>query len=314
MKVAVDIGFGYTKAIAENGRNIVFPSIVSKRFKNGNLGIEYEEKYVINYKNETYAVGEAGLNSLVSSINFDENRFASEYAKILILTSLYYLCDESEDVELALGLPLSLFASWNDKVKNYFIGSQDTVVVKNNAKTFKIIKCEVFPQGIGVLFNSNLIKSEGTIGIVEVGFRTTDCVLIEKRSSIMPLIDFSFSIDEGISRVIMLLINSIEKKYGVMLDLTNLLNFYESNTIILKGKQIDITDIKKEAINSVAGSITQKIETKWIAKLTQIDKIYIAGGGATLLSEKIKNIGNVEIVQDPQLANAKGFLNMLYAE
>ncbi|MEZ0536021.1 hypothetical protein ACAG39_02090 [Caldicellulosiruptoraceae bacterium PP1] len=315
MKVAVDIGFGYTKAIAENGKSVVFPSMVSKRMTaNSKMGFAYKENYIVTYMNNIYAIGEAALNSPNSSANFSEDRFTDEFSKILLLTALHALDIEEQNIELAIGLPIMLYSNYSDKVRDYIEFAEETIIINNEVRRYKIDVCEVFPQGVGALFSINDKIPNGYISVIDVGFRTTDVLLVKyNKGDIIPLTEFSFSVDEGTSRILTTLTKHIQHKYGIARNETNILDVFETGVVLVKGREKDITEARDEIVREVTESIINKIVTKWNDFVNDVVRIYVAGGGAYMISPHLKVIGEMEIkiVDDPQFANAKGFLNML---
>ena len=97
-KAAVDIGFGFTKAVSDTGKKVIFPSTVAEKiFYGDNFGIgnERNKQYVVEYMNKVYGVGKEALWS-GAPLMFTNDRFVSNQAKILVLTALSVLGADQE--------------------------------------------------------------------------------------------------------------------------------------------------------------------------------------------------------------------------
>lgn len=315
MKASVDIGFGYTKAMNElRQKEISFPSLIANRYKTNNLGMSTKEEYIVNYKNSLFAVGKEALKSMVTNMKFTETRFIEDFSKILTLTALYQLeCDE--EVELALGLPLSIFPKYYEKVKDTFEYMEETIIINGNAKRYHIKRCEVYPQGLGALMSVDEKLPQGIVAIIDVGYKTTDALLVSvEEEGLSPLVDFCFSLDEGTSRILEMLGIWIEKKFDVVFETASLMNIFDKDKITVRSRQVDIKEMKESIYKTVATSIIEKIESKWLKNYNMIDKFYIAGGGANIILDTLKETEiEATIVNNPQFANCKGFLRLLEA-
>lgn len=311
MKCAVDIGFGFTKAISEQGREVVFPSAVAKTVLT-DLGFGTFKDYYINYNNQTYAVGKAALDSIAPETNFTPERFTSNFARILVLTSFLATGVEGE-VELGLGLPLMFYKTLKDKVKDYFEYSEDTVIDKENiAHSYHIVRCEVFPQGVGAFFTLDQQLS-GRYCLVDVGFRTTDVITVEvEEENIEPILDLCFTIDKGMSLAIEKLSLLFERKFNVSYDSKFLMDIHERLSIPVRGRQVNIEEIKNDVYQTVANDIVQSVLKKLHNELDSLGCIFVAGGGAFYAASILqRTFENVQVLDNAQFANAKGFLKLL---
>lgn len=91
--VAVDLGYGFVKAIFSTGKRVVFPSLVGKGHDRGLTIMFGEEKndllniHVV-YKGESYFVGELAKESRSLSRIFERERFEHLYTHILLNTAV----------------------------------------------------------------------------------------------------------------------------------------------------------------------------------------------------------------------------------
>lgn len=312
MKCGIDVGFGFTKAANEKGKKAVFPSAVAKTFMT-DVGLKPTSDYFVSYMNQTYAVGRAATQCLITETSFSEERFSTEFSKLLVLTALMAIeCDR--EVELGLGLPLMLYPKLKERVKDYFEFSEEIIIDSNGiAHSYHITKCEVFPQGVGALFSISSPVEDGIYCILDVGFRTTDVIVVEIRNrSINPLLDMCFTVDKGMSIAIERLGLMIERKYSVSYDTSLLFDIHERSHISVRGRKIDIEPHKKEVFGAIADDIVQSISRRLQRGFDTFDAVLVAGGGAFNVASVLqKEFENVYVLDDSQFANAKGYLTLL---
>lgn len=312
MRCGIDVGFGFTKAVSESGKQVIFPSAVAKIFMT-DIGLKPTSDYFVTYMNQTYAVGKAATQCLITETSFSEDRFATEFSKLLVLTAFVAL-ESDREVELGLGLPLMLYSKLKDRVKNYFEFAEEIIIDKDStAHSFHITRCEVFPQGVGALFSISSPVEDGIYCILDVGFRTTDIIVVEiKDKSINPLIEMCFTIDKGMSLAVERLGLMIERKYGVSYDTSLLFDIHERSHISVRGRKIDIEPHKKEVFGAIADDIVQSISRRLQRGFDTFDGVLVAGGGAFNVASVLqKEFSNVQILDNAQFANAKGYLNLL---
>lgn len=312
MKCAVDVGFGFTKAVNEKGKEVIFPSAVAKTFLT-DIGLKPTSEYFITYMNQTYAVGKAATHCMITETSFSDDRFVSEFSKLLVLTALMAL-DSDREIELGLGLPLMLYPKLKDKVRDYYEFAEEIIVDSNNvAHTYHITRCEVFPQGVGALFSIDSNIEKGIYCVLDIGFRTTDVIVVEvNENNINPLLELCFTLDKGMSMAIEKLSIILERKYRVSYDTNLLLDIHERSQISVRGRKINVEEQKKEVFNTIANDIVQSISRKLQRGFDTFDGVFVAGGGAFNIAAVLqKEFENVQVINNAQFANAKGFLNLL---
>ncbi|WP_408605224.1 hypothetical protein [Caldicellulosiruptor saccharolyticus] len=171
----------------------------------------------------------------------------------------------------------------------------------------------MFPQGVGALFSITSPVEDGIYCILDVGFRTTDVIVVEiKSKNINPLLDMCFTVDKGMSLAVERLGLMIERKYGVSYDTSLLFDIHERTYISVRGRKIDIEPHKKEVFRAIADDIVQSISRRLQRGFDTFDAVLASGGGAfTVASVLQKEFSNVQIVENSQFANAKGYLALL---
>lgn len=159
--------------------------------------------------------------------------------------------------------------------------------------------------------DSNIEK--GIYCVLDIGFRTTDVIVVEvNENNINPLLELCFTLDKGMSMAIEKLSIILERKYGVSYDTNLLLDIHERSQISVRGRKINIEEQKKEVFNTIANDIVQSISRKLQRGFDTFDGVFVAGGGAFNIAAVLqKEFENVQVINNAQFANAKGFLNLL---
>lgn len=283
--IGLDIGRGYTKGYTEiNGlvKECMFKSIIgegrSLDFSN------YENPIMINYNMEDWFVGLLAEQESQTPIRNSKDSKITETVQILIATALSQLSVE-EEVKIMLGVPYksfrkSVLQEVQETYKDKTINIKDKI--NGGSKEIKILDISIFREGDSALYwqvrnQGNIIKP---VGIVSVGFRTTELSYFDK--------GLKFSDKKS---------DTIE--YGNRSAMNNVKDKLLNKGIIKDINEIDTSDdyddMKKKAYAMATENIEQQIEDKWV-NLDEMD-IYIAGGTSLNMKFDDKFI-KVEDAQD----------------
>jgi len=184
-------------------------------------------------------------------------------------------------------------------------------------KRVHIDKIHVIPQPIGSIFNlifdeQGKIKDRGLatqkLGVVDIGFKTTDFSIfdhlqyIERGSSTM---------DTGISKCFSVIANKLRQESSINIELYRMFKFIESGMIKIRGKEYNISNLKKRVYTHAASAIASDLNRLW-ENDWDIDSIILSGGGSVELSEYLSpNIeGNVIPIGkniDARFNNVQGY-------
>src|SRR5512138_1350841 len=125
--LAIDIGFGFTKA-TNGGKSIVFKSILGEatdiQFKGGILGESSpDENIQIEVDGKAYFIGEmAERQSNVRSFTLDQAQFFNSFAKQLALSAAARLVNDYAPIGLVTGLPIGYFKEYKDELAKLLKG------------------------------------------------------------------------------------------------------------------------------------------------------------------------------------------------
>ncbi|MBI4716084.1 MAG: hypothetical protein HY760_09155 [Nitrospirae bacterium] len=282
--VGLDVGFGYTKAFSvgrDGTRSLVFPSIVSP-------AVELDFR--------------SGL----------ENGTQTLEHRALFLAALALLAESPDDTfAVVTGLPVDDFddrALILDNLAGRFhltLGRRDVHLEIRNLM--------VVPQPYGALMDlifkdthGNLDEryAGGLVGIVDIGFKTTDFVLVRAGEFIQKL---SGSLKKGMSLVYQAAVSKFTARYPGDWDLHNVEKALRDGAVRSLGRRLDVDpSLVAPDLSGLAEEIAAWIQGRWSGE--PVDSLICTGGGSLLLEPYLlKAFPQMAFMDDPQQANVRGF-------
>jgi plasmid segregation protein ParM len=270
----------------------------------------------------TYFVGDLAIRqSDIASRSLEQNRINDPNTKVLLLTALGLLSQwENQTFNLVTGLPTSYYANyfraWSQEIKGqYSISLQQNGQVKQ--KKFAIREAQIVPQPFGTLYDQMLNTLGNTInqdlgkmvvGIVDIGFKTTDFAVADKLEFIEHL---SASTTTGMANVHRLLANYLQKKFNLEKADYELDQIVEEGVVRVAGRSEDLSHIKTEIYKQIAQKIINELSSRWDYR--QFDLIMLTGGGGEALADYIlPSFSNMVLVENAQYANVRGFQKLAH--
>lgn len=282
MIIGVDAGYYATKT----SEGVLFLSRISTK---ENI---ISENNVVTLDNKQYTVGEGEMT-------FELNKINHEITKVCIL---YALARSSEDTDfdIVTGLPIGLYSKQKEELKMMLSNHRIiTLEMNKRRRTIIINNVEIFPQGAGALYSSNI---DNDVVLVDIGGRTVDICLFEMINNKRKLLKYS-TILEGTLSLYSKVINSINNKYETNLRIEDGEKIFKSGLEIYGQKQ-DLSFLRS-IIEEHVELIFKELILNYPIKTT---KVVLSGGGSYLLKNFIeKRIPNVFILPNAQFANAIGF-------
>ncbi|PLX72862.1 MAG: hypothetical protein C0614_13480 [Desulfuromonas sp.] len=325
--LGIDIGFGFTKA-TDGIQNLIFKSVLGEstdlQFREALLGEETrgQAHLQIEVDGKSYFVGElAERQSNVRFFTLDQAQFISKFAKVFALASAAKMVKGFVPVNLVTGLPIGSYRTHKDELAKLLVGEHKLALTdasgKREEKSIKIDKVRVIPQPFGSLFNlmlneqgelsdKRLVKEK--IGIIDVGFRTSDYTISDKmRYSERG----SRTTDSGIARAFNVIATKLRENSGVNVELYRLFEAIDKGNIKIRGKVYDLKGLSEQVFNQLATSIANEIDRLWVDDW-DIDAMVITGGGGAVLSKYLKPLLNGEVLEvdpeaDMRLFNVHGY-------
>lgn len=322
--VGIDLGYGFVK-LMDGTNELIFPSVVGVgkeiKFLSDSFFQKNEiENLVVTYEDRQYFVGNLAVRqSDIASRSLDQNRVTDKNAKILLLTALGLLAKwENQNFNIVTGLPTDLFGAyymdWSKSIKGQYevaFGSNGSKKVKK----FSVKEARIIPQPFGTLYDQ-ILSGTGAqtqqelarlvVGIVDIGFRTTDFAVANELEYIDHL---SFSTNTALSSAYRIIGARLREDYKIDKENHELDRIVEQGAIRIAGKSYDLTSMKKDAYGQVATKIITELDSRWDYR--DFDVILLTGGGGKALSEYLlPHFPNMRLVDRPQHANTRGFQKM----
>jgi plasmid segregation protein ParM len=327
--LGIDIGFGFTKAT--NGKEtIIFKSIFGDASEIqfwADFGDSSPTEHIhVTIDGKSYFVGDlAEQQSSVLNFTLDQERLISDYVRIFALTvaGLFYKNNSTINIPINVvsGLPIGYFKHNHERFNEILTGHHRVTYHSHNGnkstREIYINKVRMLPQPLGSILNE-LMDEDGRIvneelaakkvGIVDIGFRTTDFTILDH----LRYIDRgSRTIDTGISKGFSVISSKLREKCGVSVELYRLYKAAEEGTIKMRGHGFSFEKIRDQVYSQLAASIANELDRLW-ADDWDIDTIILTGGGCRELGKYLQpliagNIKPIDSYSDPRLNNVQGY-------
>jgi plasmid segregation protein ParM len=329
--LGIDIGFGFTKA--SNGKDtFIFKSIFGEDAEIqfwADFGNDTPTDHIhVTIDGKTYFIGDlAEQQSSVLHFTLDQEKLITDYVKILSLTVAGMFLDQqggpiNVPINLVSGLPIGFFKQNQERFHELLTGHHRiTYHAQDGQETTKelyINKVRMLPQPLGSVLNLlmddsgkiiNKTLANQKIGVVDIGFRTTDFAILDR----LRFIDRgSRTMETGISKGFSVIANKLREKCGVNVELYRLYDAAETGSIKMRGHGFNFVKIRDQVYSQLATSIANDIDRLW-ADDWDIDAIILTGGGCRDLAQYLQpkitgNIIPVDFDVDPRLNNVLGYL------
>ena len=328
--LGIDIGFGFTKA-TDGKDTFIFKSIYGDANEIqfwADFGDSSPLDHIhVTIDGKSYFVGDlAEQQSSVLNFTLDQERLITGFVKTLAVTVAGLFLQNSgtinRPINVVSGLPIGYFKQNFERFNEVLTGHHSITYHAHNGqektKEIYINKVRMLPQPLGTVLNL-LMNEDGKIvneelanqkiGVVDIGFRTTDFTILDH----LRYIDRgSRTLDTGISKGFSVISNKLREKCGVSVELYRLYKAAEMGSIKMRGHGFTFTKIRDQVYSQLAGSIANDIDRLW-ADDWDIDTIILTGGGCRELAGYLQPLinGNVQPVDpnvDPRLNNVMGYI------
>lgn len=335
MRISVDIGFGFIKAMNEKGEKVSFPSVIAKRsdttlkgivggasddysiiyWENGEIGRENEKKCY---------VGDAGMTNGGTRKWEDKSEFNVEDMKVFIATAVGIINPSNEIVDLCVGLPMSYYMQKKNELVDVLesLFARISITGFNNIREIKFNSIFVFPQGAGAYYSAvfdhnGVVKdynlATSSVGVIDIGYRTVDFLVMGKGRKGINIIDsLSGSLEEdGMNQAYQQVEKAVSEELGREIGLIEV-----EKAILWFGGKLDyrretfnLSEYEEQAYKYQAEQIASKIKIKWGVEADLLSTILITGGGGQILYPILKaKFEQAELQGDAAFANCEGYL------
>lgn len=323
--LGIDLGYGFVKA-TDGKTDYIFPSVVGS---GGSLFTNnfFEEKpqnvinnLSVNINGNLFFVGDLAIKkSQFATRSLWEDKIRDNNTLVLFLTAVGLFANSlNKSFNIVTGLPTACYNVYKDQMKEKLLGKHNITFNLSKKKEeieIKIDNVEIVPQPYGTFINEfidekgNIIDDELKylkIGIIDVGFKTTDFLVVNGFDYIERLSD---SIQVGISNAYRIFSDQIKLEYNFSIENYKLDAIFKDEKLKIYGKEKDVSRIKRDSLIKLAQKIIIEAKSLWEEK--ELDRIYITGGGGIEVSKYLLDqFNNAYVVNLPQFANVKGFAKL----
>lgn len=313
--IAIDSGYGQLKGKSCNVE-VKIESIIGSQSVASLKEFQVDsslEGIVIKYNSKVYVVGKKAVNlCLDANYNMDIVKATSEEEIVKLLAVSYYLTEPYDRVTLVLGLPVMEYKVQKQKLIDTMQGCYEyQVYLKGwHKRVLQIAQVIVMPQSCGafydyILGNDGSLTSDDledkNVGVVDIGFRTTDLVLFNKGFDYNPL----QSVTEDWAML------NVYEDLRVRLSQTPTIHMNVSLdrlSDVVKTRKCCGIDCNK-LVNVSLGILLVKYRKSIIAlwkDMRLLDKVLITSGGGLALRPLLS--GNKYLYsKDCEMANVRGY-------
>lgn len=314
--IGLDVGYGYTKA-TDGSKTIVFPSVVSPpvemRFDPlWDHASESLNQLSVVFEGKHYFLGEMALRQgRFSHATLDRIRTQTEEYCFFFLTAIALLIQSPEEkVSIATGLPVDDLADKEFIEKT--LKGRFSLRLGDREINFRIDNLVVMPQPCGAFMDLlfldsgdvNEVYSDGSIGVVDIGYKTTDFVLMRSQEYAHKR---SGSIKHGMSSIYQAGVSKFSSAYRGNWDLRSVEEVIRDGYICRLGESIPFNPgLLDGEFSGLTDEILAWIRQQWSDE--HIDRILCAGGGSFPLKRYLsKGSPHMTFLNDPQQSNVRGF-------
>lgn len=343
MRIAVDVGLGYVKAMNEYGKIVKFPSVVDFQIgsdiTNSLGGYVVGEDYKIGLldkvgeNKKTFLVGNAAM-SIGGKRSIEEGKVSQRNLDVLIFTAVVLLLNGSEEaVDLAVGLPMRDYDQMKQDLKKRYINYNQNLTFEQKEIEIDIKSVFVFPQEAGAYFasifgvdgeveNVNLLNKP--LAVVLIGHTKTNYLyMMNTKNGLEPSTSLSGSMDFGANDVFELTTDSIYeevkgrmRKKGLNPKPVNIDDVEKSvlsfeNILVHQSEDYKLANHFEASARKISNSITDRLNLLWKDNIDTLTSIMIGGDGCDPLfnyMEKAFERSGIQKIDEPIFAKAKGYL------
>ncbi len=318
--VGLDVGYGFVK-VFDGEVGFSFPSVVGAESKESYVRkrvnkISSLDDLMVSFNGKKHFVGKSAIKH--SQFTFRDQsllRNDSLYFQILFFTALSLYCSNPINTfNIVTGLPVNHMSYVDTLTDLIGKGAKITRYLDNEVKVLdiQVNQIEIVPQPLGTYYSEFLNKwgkelkpLEGMVGVVDVGYRTTDLITVQNGEYIS---EKSKTFNVGMTTVMNEIINGLRDAFGLELESYRLNEIVANKKITASGELQDVSQIVDEALQKLASSVLSNIYS--FMPVVAYDSILLSGGGCqSIASYILPKIKQGALVSDPVSSNCIGYLN-----
>jgi len=314
IKIAgIDIGFGDVKIVSNalkggtNGYMFKFPTIITPARDAASFTLEGSNIVPVRVGDDNYFVG----NDAMAATDVLELRYTTWYKEDEYMAFFQKALSmlQPGTYIIVTGLPVEEYRSHRSDLQKRLLGEfhigKHTCFVKD---------VKVMPQPFGSFFNYVLddkgckkrsAASDETNGIIDIGYRTTDFILVE--AGHYKEQGASGTINKGVSNLVGAVTNRVREEFNRTMSDTEARNAVLKKEVRIFGNTQKIGNIVDQEADVLSRFIANKAKSYW-GSGAQIDKVLLVGGGSAIYKTYMKRIfPHLAVPGEPSFSNACGY-------
>lgn len=324
--MGLDIGYGVVKAVTAD-QVVMFPSVMGHareiKFQQEDMARRHPGDQMTDEDGDWF-VGDLALAQLppgellrlrgrTANESTMGNAFRLRLAKVAIGKVMQGMWNRDiVHIRIATGLPTDHMRD-AAQLKASLIG-QHLIKTDTAELIANVSEVMVMPQPYGTIY-ANTLNEVGEInrqhtyrrtGVCDVGTYTVDLALDDEGEFVDAE---SGSVESGVYTAQERISAALERDYREKMPFKIVEEVLRTGIFHANGQPVDYSEIVEEALAPLRSATLNLMSEKW-QRGTTVDVIYLSGGGAELVVNDVREAyPQTALVQDAQLANARGYLN-----
>ncbi len=324
--MGLDIGYGVVKAVTAD-QVVMFPSVMGHareiKFQQEDMTRQHPGDQMTDEDGDWF-VGDLALAQLppgellrlrgrTANESTMGNTFRLRLAKVAIGKVMQVMWNRDiVHIRIATGL-LTDHMRDAAQLKASLLG-QHLIKTDTAELIANVSEVMVMPQPYGTIYANTLTES-GEInrqhtyrrtGVCDVGTYTVDLALDDEGEFVDAE---SGSVESRVYTAQERIAAALERDYREKMPFKIVEEVLRTGIFHANGQPVDYSEIVEEALAPLRSATLNLMSEKW-QRGTTVDVVYLSGGGAELVVENVREAyPQTQLVQDAQLANARGYLN-----
>lgn len=320
--IGVDLGYGFVKA-TDGKEGFFFPSVVGEGNANQLLRTSPQlsdptEELRLTVGDKVYYAGNLAVRqSRMAYRSLSTTREEGDDLLVLFLAALSLFCKEPvTNFSVVTGLPPGRM-HLTDEFIRMARGSHKVLRHKASGPeelTLRIDRVSVVPQPLGAYWsqvldvrgkvNEDLPFVDSRVGIIDIGFRTTDLVTVEAGEYVP---EQSRTVPIGMVAAYSAISSYLLANYGIERENYALDEAVIRGEVGVSGRRVDISSVRDRAYQQLATKVLVELRSAW--QLAEYDALWVTGGGGQALEQYlVPQFSQGAMVPDPITANSLGYL------
>jgi plasmid segregation protein ParM len=319
--IGLDVGYGFVK-VTDGESGYAFPSVIGNGhtksvYRTFSQPVEQINHLRLGVDEQLYFVGKSAVrHSAFAFRDLSTTRTVGGDLKILFLAALSLFCSgPTNKFRVVTGLPPGRMYLMDELVRQFT--REHTITLYRNQSpeevSVAVTHLEVVPQPLGTYWSQALdlwgrdrhALEGGRIGVIDIGFRTTDLAAIEDGEFIP---ENSCTVPVGMAGAYSEIGNRLLADYGLERETFALDEAVIKGRVNIAGRTVDISELRDAVFQQLATKILVEIMSKW--RVPEFDHLLLSGGGGQALSSYLlPQLVQGELISDSFTANSKGYLS-----